>query len=204
MLVQLFGSKTRVKLLQLLLDNPTKTYYLRELARQLKNQLNAVRREINNLESLGIVKSVDFTNPDIKNSKIVKSGSAGTSAKYFSINTDFILYSELKALFLKAQLMIEKDFVKQVEKMPKVKLLLLTGIFVGLANMSTDILIVGSIDKKRIASLVKSFQRDISHEINYTIMSSQEFKYRKDITDKFLYDILEGKKIVIIDRSNEK
>ena len=35
--------------------------------------------------------------------------------------------------------------------------------------------------------------------INYTLMDMKEFKYRKDITDIFLYSILEGSKIIVVD-----
>ena len=58
MLEQLFGSKTRVRILRLFLNNPSQPYYLRELTRKLKSQLNSVRREINNLGKMGIIKSV--------------------------------------------------------------------------------------------------------------------------------------------------
>ena len=61
MLEQLFGSKTRVKLLQLFLNNPKKDYYLRQLAREIKGQLNSVRREVNNLEKIGIIVAQDKT-----------------------------------------------------------------------------------------------------------------------------------------------
>ena len=96
--------------------------------------------------------------------------------------------------------MVEKDFVRQIERMAKVKLFVLTGIFVGMDSFSTDMLLVGSINHKKLAGIVKGFQKELSHEINYTVMSLQEFKYRQDITDRFLYDILEGKKIVIVDK----
>jgi hypothetical protein len=41
----------------------------------------------------------------------------------------------------------------------------------------------------------------LGKELNYTIMGNQEFKYRRDITDVFLYDILEGRKLVVIDEA---
>ncbi|MEK7203385.1 MAG: hypothetical protein AAB653_03650, partial [Patescibacteria group bacterium] len=93
MLEQLFGSKTRVKLLQFLLNNPDKAYYLRQLTRNLGGQLNSIRREIENLEKLGIVKIDEISR----------------AKKYFKTNTEFILYPELKALILKSQLLLEKN-----------------------------------------------------------------------------------------------
>ena len=53
----LFGSKTRVKLLNLFLNNPDKTFYVREITRMIDEQVNSVRRELKNLEDINVVKS---------------------------------------------------------------------------------------------------------------------------------------------------
>ena len=199
MLEQLFGSKTRVKLLRIFLNNPSQPYYLRELARHLKTQLNSVRREVNNLEKIGIIKSVKLADEEKAKTGAGKKKKGG-SKKYFLTDTDFILYPELKALLLKAQLLLERNFVSRIEKMSNLKLFILSGIFVGLEGFATDILLVGSINRKKLSSIVKAFQKELNHDVNYTVMTLQEFNYRKDITDRFLYDILEGRKIVIVDK----
>lgn len=202
MLEQLFGSKTRVNLLRLFLNNPGQPYYLRELARELKTQLNSVRREVNNLEKIGIVKSTSLAKKeeevdDKKKSK--KDKKIQGSKKYFLADTNFILYPELKALLLKAQLLLERNFVSRIEKMSKIKMFVLTGSFVGMENFLTDMLLVGTVNRHDLARIIKDFERELGHNINYTVMSLQEYQYRQDITDRFLYDILEGKKIVIVD-----
>jgi DNA-binding Lrp family transcriptional regulator len=197
MLEQLFGSRTRVKLLRLFLNNPSQPFYLRELARKLKSQLNSVRREVENLSKIGIIKSVELLVESEKDP--VKKKKKQTSKKYFLTDVDFLLYHELRALLVKAQLLSEKNFVSKIQKLAKIKLFILAGAFVGIEGASTDMLLVGTINHQKLASIVRSFEKDLGHPVNYTIMSYQEFKYRKDITDRFLYDILEGKKIVIID-----
>jgi len=216
MLEQLFGSKTRVKLLQLFLNNPSQPYYLRELARKLKTQLNSIRREVGNLEKLGIIKSVQLVDSETdgkstrgasasgaKSKKIKrKKRSSSGSKKYLLADIDFILYPELKALLIKAQLLLERNFVSKIEKMAKIRLFILTGVFVGIEGLATDMLLVGIVNRKRLSQIVKNFEKELGRNINYTVMTQQEFKYRQDITDRFLYDILEGKKIVIIDRIN--
>jgi len=198
MLEQLFGSKTRVNLLRLFLNNPQQPFYLRELARKIKTQLNSIRREVENLEKIGIIKSVQLLVGKENQGDKAKKG----SKKYFLANQDFILYPELKALILKAQLLLERDFVDQIEKMVKVKLFILTGAFVGLEGCTTDMLLVGTVNHKAMARMVKDFEKKLNHGINYTVMSNQEFRYRQDVTDRFLYDILEGRRIVIVDKLN--
>jgi len=61
-------------------------------------------------------------------------------------------------------------------------------------------LIVGKFNKVKLARLIKELEDGLSKEINFTVFNDREFKYRKDITDVFLYSILEGKKMVIIDK----
>ena len=61
-LEKLFGSKTRAKLLALFFDNPDKNYYVREITRVIEEQINSVRRELNNLSKLGLVKTESYEN----------------------------------------------------------------------------------------------------------------------------------------------
>lgn len=191
MLEQIIGSKTRVKLLRLFLNNPHQQFYLRELARRLKTQLNSVRREMDNLEKIGIVSSMAPETEPVKEK--------GGMKKYFITNTDYILFPELKALFLKSQLLLEKSFVSKIKSLSKIQLFILTGIFIGQKGMPTDMLLVGNINRDKLAQVIKVFERDFGQNINYTVLTPQEFKYRREITDKFLYDILEGEKMVIVD-----
>ena len=62
MIDQLFGSKTRIKLLHLFLNNPGKSYYVREITRLIDEQINSVRRELSNMLSVGIIKSSEAEN----------------------------------------------------------------------------------------------------------------------------------------------
>lgn len=204
MLEQIFGSKTRLKLLQLLLNNPENAFYLRQLARRLDSQLNSIRREILNLERIGIIQAVDqkrFMNIKKVEKKSFKKSNYGQSLKkYYRVNADHMLYTELKALILKTQLLLESDFIKKVKKIGTIYYYALTGFFVGNQNQKVDMLLVGRVNRKKLTSLVKEFEKELNHSINYTVMSKSEFKYRKDITDHFLYSILEGSKMVVVDK----
>jgi hypothetical protein len=208
-LEQLFGSKTRVKLLKLFLNNPDKKFFVREVAREINSQINSVRRELLNLKNLGIILEVEvpkesYLVPKVNSQKkfsgkFKKVKNKNVIKKFFQANSDFILFPELKALLLKADFLLEKNFVNAIRRVGSVDYLALTGRFVGISGISVDLLLVGRFNRKKIARLVKSFEKDFGREINYAIMSRQEFKYRKDITDKFLYSILENKKVVMVD-----
>lgn len=186
MLSQLFGSEARVKILNIFLTKPDNTYYLRQLARDLDLQLNSVRRELVNLEQLGVI---------IPLVAEVKS----KEKKYYAVNRDFLLFNEIKSLFIKAQLLSTKDFIENVQKICTPKLFILTGFFTGNNEAKTDLLIVGRINKEKLLKLIKELEESIDKEINYTIMDEREFTYRKEIFDVFLHKIITGKNLIVCD-----
>lgn len=190
-LEHIFGSKTRVKLLSLFLHNPDQEFFVRELVRRIGSQIHSVRRELMNLYKLGIVTTTGGDN--------TKGVASALRKKYFRANTDFVLYLELQALLRKAQFLVEKNLVNRICDMGDVRYLALCGKFVHEPS-STDLLIVAKISAPMLQRLMKRFEQEIGHEVNYTLMTPDEFIYRRDITDRFLYSILEGKKIVMIDK----
>src|ERR1700740_194718 len=82
MIEQLFGSKTRVKLLQLFYSNPNRSFYVREITRKINEQINSVRRELSNLLSIGIIVS-DNTNNRL----------------YYEVNQKYEFYDPLSIIF---------------------------------------------------------------------------------------------------------
>ncbi len=195
-LEQLFGSKTRSRLLALFLQHPEQAYFVRELTRKIDAQLNSVRRELQNLVTLGIlVERVD--------QPAVPGASRGLAdkKKFYAANPDFILFHDLRALFTKANVFLKNNLVQEIDDKGDISYLAFTGRFVGEASAPTDILIVGSIDPKALQRVVSSFEEEMACEINYTLMPKEEFAYRRQVTDRFLFSILEGQKIVMIDRS---
>jgi predicted transcriptional regulator len=181
-LSKLFGSKTRVKVLTLLLVDPDKTYCVREITRRLDDTINSVRRELAILEKIGLVESVD------KNRK-----------RYYSIRKSCPFFPELRGLILKVGVTPEQRLIRQVESVGAVKLAVLSGVFTKHPNPRTDLLVVGDdLDKKRLEKLIRSLEDDINEEINYTTMSVDEFEYRQNMTDRFLGDIFEHEHLVVV------
>lgn len=216
MLEKLFGSRARVKILKLFLLHPLEKYYIRQLARDLKLQLNSVRRELENLENFGIltsdIKEIGGLPASALSAKTARSdGQAGRASsdaplnlpgqekKYYRANPAFVLFDEIKALIVKAQILYEKDFARKLQSIGKVKLLVLTGIFANNPNAMIDILLVGKLNKVKLVKLIKELETELGKEINFTLFTPQEFRYRRDITDIFLYGILENRKLVVID-----
>ncbi len=183
MLEQLIGSRTRVKLLRIFLSNPDKDYFVRELTRKIRERINSVRRELENLEKIGLVVCHQ----------------AGQK-KFYRVQQGFILFPELRALVLKSQLTVEKNLASSIRNIGQVSYLALTGLFTGVQDAKTDILIVGKVNRNKLKRLVGKFQQDLDKRVRYTVMTKKEFEYRNDLTDKFLYHILENRKIVVVDK----
>ncbi len=196
MLSSLFGSNARVKILKQFLFNPDGSFYIRQLARDLDLQVNSVRRELENLEEFGLLKS-ETGNGDSTGD--VPEKAAKQEKKYYRVNKSFALYEDIKALVAKSQILYKDDLVKNIIALGNVKFLLLTGVFVNKFNSPIDLLIVGRVNKDKLTEAIKEIESNLGRELNYTVMEATEFKYRRDITDIFLYDILEGEKIVVVD-----
>ncbi|WKZ24501.1 MAG: winged helix-turn-helix domain-containing protein [Patescibacteria group bacterium] len=194
MIAKLFGSTARVKLLKLFLLNPENSYYVREIARLLDLQLNAVRRELENLEVLGLVVG-DV--PEEGEGQVSK-----TEKKYYRANVNFVLFKEIKELILKAQILCEPEFTEKLRKIGEVKLLLLSGLFLNDPEAPVDLLIVGEFKPNKLAALLRELEQELVSEVRYTVMSEADFKYRRQVTDVFLFSVIEGNKIIVIDEMN--
>jgi DNA-binding transcriptional ArsR family regulator len=192
MLEHLFGSKTRVRLLRLFLHHPEEAFFVRELARKTNFQMNSVRRELENLTKFGVLVENKQLNTD------KEKGPTG-QRRYYKLNTDFVLYHELRALLMKSQVLLEQNFISRVQDMGTVKYLALTGRFVDDTSLSTDMLVIGKVNRERLERLIHDFERELGASIRFTVLTVQEFSYRKQVGDKFIYSILEARKMVVVD-----
>jgi len=201
MLEHLFGSKTRVKLLSLFLRNPNEPMYVRELTRRIETQINAVRRELANLTKLGLISESEAKPEDPENPSSKKR--PGVKRRYYIINQNFPLLADMTALVVKSQLLLENRLDREIAKLGNVRYLALLGLFMGKNTAPVDLFIVGEVEHEALQRLIAGMERDLGAEINFSLMTSDEYKYRKDMTDKFLYAILEAPKNVLIDRLAE-
>lgn len=184
MLEHFFSSRTRVKLLKKFLLNPNEKYYVRELTRDIEERINSVRRELENLVSIGLLITFD------QNQK-----------KYYQVNTDFILFSELTALFVKSRSLLEAEIIEAIKKIANIKYCVLTGSFVQNSEVETDVFIVGNkLPESKIKKIIKQLEKHFDREINYTIMSLSEFRDRSELTDRFIYNIVNNPKITVVDK----
>jgi len=193
---QLFGSKTRVKLLSLFFNNPNRPYYVREITRKVDEQINSVRRELSNLLAIGIIRS------ESNNNRL-----------YYEVNQKYQFYAPLRAIFTNIALADEPELqdtredteiVKKLRATGNVQLALETGSFVRDPAAGTDLLIMGDVNRAKVSKLVAEMEDELGREINFTVMTPEDFDYRQRLNDRFLASVLAAKKIVLIDERNTK
>ncbi|MCG2808963.1 MAG: hypothetical protein L6275_01300, partial [Candidatus Portnoybacteria bacterium] len=166
-LEQLFDSPVKVKLLKLFLRNPEKSFELKEIVERAKTDILASRRQVAKLESIKLITS------RLKNKK-----------KIYSINPDFDFYNELKTLVLKSSPASKKKILKRLKILGRINLAVLSGIFVDAENSRVDIMIVGdNIKQSRLSVFMKDLEAEVGKEIDYVVLSTEDFKYRYDMFD---------------------
>ena len=190
MIEQLFGSKTRVKLLQLFLANPGRSFYVRELTRKIDEQINSVRRELANLLGIGIIKS------DSVNNKL-----------YYEVNQGYKHFKSLQSIFsveLPQQDVSpasQGDLLKRLQAVGAFDVIIATGALVGQEGSDIDLMLVGSSNKQKLEKLMKTVELEEGSAIRYTVMPESELRYRLDIKDRFLVTILTTKHTILADTS---
>ena len=192
MIDSLFGSKTRVKLLHLFLNNPEKSFYVREITRMIDEQINSVRRELANMVSVGIVQQ------DAIDNKL-----------YYSVNEDYPYIKPLAAIFSDknteggmgaAGSVSWKD---SLGRMRGLRLAIISGKLVVGSSSAVDLLLVGDdMSAVTIKNLVKKIEKDRKIEINYAVISYDDFYYRMSVKDRFIMDIVRNKHSVLVDTEN--
>jgi predicted transcriptional regulator len=195
-LEQMFGSKTRARLMALFLAQPEDTFFVRELTRRIDAQLNSVRRELKNLIQLGFLVEEPVTK--------ALSNKLSDKKKYYRVNKDFILFDDLRGLFQKVQILLKQNLVQEIQEKGNIDYFAFTGRFVDATDIPTDMLIVGSIKQGDLEKMVGKFEEEIPYEINYTLMPRDEFLDRRQVADRFLFSILNGERVVMIDRITSK
>lgn len=195
MLEHFFGSKTRLKLLRLFFRSPEQSFFVRELSRITNIQLNAVRREIANLERLTIVQQVPAH--EVVSRELEVSG----RSKFYRLHRESVLYPELNALLLKGEALEEQAFVRDItERGGDIQLFILTGLFTGDSEAPTDMLIVGVVKPVALSKIIRAYEAERGQTLRYTLLSPTEFKDRREIGDKFLYGVFETKHIKVVNK----
>ncbi len=188
MLDDLIISRVRVKILQLFFLSPGKIFHVREIVRRVEEEINAVRRELAHLEKVGAMSKERRAN-----------------RLFYTLRRDYVLYFDLMDLIVKTS-GLGGNILKNKVKLGKIKFAVISGRFArGLQRSSNDVdlLIVGKVVLPELSQIVRVEEIRCESELNYTVMSEEEFSFRKKRRDPFVLDILRGSRVMIIGDEEE-
>lgn len=187
-LTDIITSKVRVKILDLFYSNLTEMYHVRGIVREIGEEINAVRRELERFEKVGILKKEPRGN-----------------RVYYFVRTDYSGFGDLLSIISKST-GLGKTICDSRAKLGKVSYVMFSGKFARLKprkDDSVDVLVVGEIVLPELAAIIRTFESKLGREINYTVMTKEELDYRKKRRDPFLQSIFLGSRIMIIGDEEE-
>jgi len=158
-------------------------YHVREIVRRVGEEINAVRRELVLLEKKGLL------NREARANRV-----------YYSLDTSYPFYYDLIKIHSK-EVGLGKDIVKNKAKLGKIKYAMISGEFArNMENTgdSVDLLVVGVVVLPELALLVKKEEERRGREINYTVMSEDEFNFRKQRRDPFISSVIYKSRVMLI------
>lgn len=183
MLSDLITSKARTKLLGVYLADPSAMYHVRELVRRTGDEINAVRRELSYLQNKGVLEREPRAN-----------------RVYYSLSKNYAFYFDLLKMGAKAFGLGAGILANRI-KLGKIKYAMLSGKFARRMKDSpdeVDLLLVGTVVLPELSLIVRDEEKRINSEINYTVMTEDEFSFRKKKRDPFIMSILQGSRIMLI------
>jgi len=181
-------SKTRAKLFSIFLNNPGKIFYVRELVRAIGEQINAVRAELARLEKAGMVYSEPRAN-----------------RKFYGIKKEYLFEPELTRIIAKAS-GLGSDIIRERNKLGKIKYACFSVGFIRrrpVGPNDVDLLVVGNVVLPQLSALVKKAESVVGREINYTVMSEDEFTFRKKRKDPFVISVIEKTGVTLVGDEEE-
>lgn len=183
-LSKLFGGQARVKIMRLFLLNSSNNFEVEEVVSRSRVTKANVRKEINALSAMGFIKSRTLT----------KEGYRGAKKKVIGwyLNPAFQYLDSIRELLVNPNLLLQEDLPQRFKQIGKIKLMLASGVFIGDQKSRVDIMLVGDRFKKStLQQVIKGLEAEIGKELDYVVFDTEEFKYRLDMYDKLVCDIID-------------
>lgn len=181
---QLFVSKVRIKALHYFYTHPNEPIHLRGAVRELNEEINAVRRELERMEAVNMVKSIKKGN-----------------RKYFSLNPDFVFYDELLAMVYKSY-GLGFEIISKHKKIGAIKFAVLAQGYtrsVPIGKNKIDLVIVGDdLNMREITKIVEQDEKRIGRDIYYAVLDQKDFGMRKARRDVFMQELVMQELVVLI------
>lgn len=199
-LSKLFGSSARVKILRFFLFNKGKTFDTNKISSHSKVSVSTVRKELAMMEHIGFVKRKVF-HKTVEKINGIKRSTSKRKVSGWVVDEKFLYLQPLYQFLINATPLKSKEIEKRINKIGAVKLIIVSGVFIQDWDSRVDMLIVGDkLKKPNLESTIKSIEAEVGKELRYAAFTTEDFKYRLNIYDKLVRDILDYPHEIIMDR----
>lgn len=199
-LAKLFGSAARIKILRLFLFNPEIVFDAKDVQLRAKTQLALVRKEIGMMEKIKLIKRKTFIK-EIERKTGKKKTIVKKRVQGWVLNESFVYIGALQEFFIQTATLHEKDILGKLRRSGTLKLVIVAGVFIQDWENRIDMLIVGDgINNKRLETSVKDIEAEVGMELKYATFSTADFKYRLEMRDRLIRDVLDYQHKVLVDR----
>ncbi|PIZ46169.1 hypothetical protein CO180_01120 [candidate division WWE3 bacterium CG_4_9_14_3_um_filter_41_6] len=182
-LLDLFTSRVRLKILQVFIPQPDKMFFVREVTRMVGEEVNAVRRELERMHATGLLRIEKRAN-----------------RVYYQARTDFLFYNELLRMIGKTT-GLAYVLSTELNTLGKLKYVLIATAFIrGRTSGPNDIdlVLVGDVTLDKLQVIIRKYEAEAKREVNYTVMTEDEFAFRRDRGDAFVASLLSQPQVVLV------
>ena len=204
----LFESSAKIRLLRLFMQNQERDFTIQEIEQLTQIKRASFSRELHKLVKAGLIKEKTGTMRQEDNDlpRVHKKSNTRSKQKkipFYSVDTDFPVFLELYNLIIKSSTASRKKLLGSIKRLGKIKLAILTGIFLNDETSRLDLMIVGDDIKRRLLEkFLAATESEIGKTIRYSVMDTDEFRYRMNMYDRFLRDVLEHDHEKLINKLN--
>jgi hypothetical protein len=191
-LAKLFGGQPRIKIMRLFLLNSEEIFEIEDITSRSRVAKTTAKKEINALVSMEFIKP----------KTLIVEGARGAKKKVpaWQLNQSFQYLPHVKELLINPSILLQEDLVERFKGVGRIKLMVVSGVFIGEGKSRVDLLLVcDKLNKTNLNQVVKALEAEIGKELDYVVFDSNEFKYRIDMYDKLVCDVIDLPHKTLID-----
>lgn len=199
-LAKLFGGVTKVKLMRLFLFNQDKAYTFSEIVERTKSQKREVKRELFELVKIGITKKRPIVR-ELQSKRGKKIHIKKIHDTGYFLDHKFPYLQSLKNLLITVSLHADEVLMKKFASVGRIKLFIVSGIFIQEWDTRVDLLIAGdSLNLSKLDNVIKSLESEVGKEITYSAFETSDFEYRYGMHDRLIRDIFDFPHTILINK----
>jgi len=184
----LFG-QTRGRTLALLYGSPDETFFVRQIAREIKTSVGTLQRELATLSRLNLVER-----------------SVIGRQVFYRANRNHPAFAEMQSLLAKTFGIYHLLHLALAPLAEEISFAFVYGSIARNeenASSDVDLMVIGDVTLDQLLTRLNSIERAIGRSINPTIYSLDEFQSKINEKNHFLSSVMRGKKVLVIGDENE-